>query len=164
MVIAPALQVGVRRNVVVAVNAPLLHVREERRHRIEILRRDRIELVVVALRAAHRRAEPGSTDCADAVRGILREVFLRLRAAFARHHVQAIEAGRDPLLRGGVRQQVARELFHGEHVERLVLIERSDHVISIREDALVLVAVITDRVREPNRVKPGHRHALAEMR
>jgi hypothetical protein len=62
----------------------LLDVREERAHRVEVAHRDRVELVVMALRAADRRAEPGRADGAHPVGEHPRFVILRLCAAFLR--------------------------------------------------------------------------------
>ena len=110
-----------------------------------------------------RRAEPGDRHRPHAVGGVLGQVLLRLGAALAGHHVQAVEAGGDELLGRRVGQQVAGELLDRELVERLVAVERVDDVVAVREDALVLVAVVADRVGEPHQVEPGHGHPLAVM-
>ena len=119
--------------------------------------------MVVALAAAHGRAQPGDGHGPHAVAGVLGQVLAGLCTSLARHHVQAVEAGRHELLGGRVGQQVAGELLDGELVERLVAVERVDHVIAVREDALALVAVVADRVGEPGQVQPGNGHPLAVM-
>ena len=63
-----------------------------------------------------------------------------------------------------MRQQVAGDLLNYKLIERLVVVERVDHVIAIREDVLVLIAVESDGVGETHFVEPGDGHALAEMR
>ena len=164
MVVAPAFQIRVRRVVVVMVNTPLPDVRKERLHRVKILCREGIEFVVMAFAAAHGRTEPGRGNRSYAIRGVLGQVFLRLRAALACHHVQAIEARGDELFGGRVRQQIARNLLPGELVERLVLVERTDDVVTIRKHIHVLVAVIADRVGKPREIEPRHGHPFPQMR
>ena len=97
-----------------------------------------------------------------------RSAAYRLSPAFARHHVQSIKARGDQLfgrrVTAGRRQQIAGQLFERELIERLVSVERIDHVVAIGEDALVLVTVVADRVRKPDDVQPGRRHSFAEVR
>ena len=162
MVIAHALKFGFRGVVVVRVDAPLLHVGEERLQGVEVGRLNRVELMVVALGAAEGAAQPGIGDGSDAFGAVLREVFLHLGAAFAGHHIQAIIAARDELFFGRVRQEVAGELLAREDVERLIRVEGVDDVIAVREDALILVAVVADRVGEAGDIEPPDCHAFAE--
>ena len=159
-----AAQIGVRRVAVVGVDAPLLHVCEEGGERVEVAQGEGVVLVVVALRAAHGAAEEGRADGAHAVGGVFGQVFARLRAALAGHHVEPVEPGGDALFVGGVGQEVAGELFDGEAVEALVGVEGVDDVVAIGEDALVLVAVVADGVGEARDIEPPHGHAFAEMR
>ena len=164
VVVAPAFQIRIRGIIIILVNAPLPDVREERLHRIKILRREGIEFVVVAFATSHRRAEPGRGHRAHAVGRVLGQILLGLRAAFASHHIETIEARGDELFLRRAGQQIAGDLFDGELVEQLIPVERINHVVAVRKDALVLVAVITHRVGEPHHVQPRHRHALAEVR
>ena len=120
--------------------------------------------MVVAFGAPEGRAEPGGGDGADAFGTVLGQVFLGLGTALAGHHVQAVVAGGDLLLLGRAGEEVARQLLAREGVERLVGVERVDHVVAVREDPLVLVAVEADRVREAGDIEPPHRHALAVVR
>jgi hypothetical protein len=117
--------------------------------------------VVVALRAAKRAAKPRGRHAAHPLGAVFREILLRLRTAFAGHHVEPVVAGRDALLDRRVGQEIAGELLGRELIEALVGVEGVDHVIAIREDALVLIAVKTHRVREARDIEPPHRHALA---
>ena len=55
-----------------------LDVGEESREAVEVVRQEGIELVIVALAAAHRGAEPGTRGVADAIGGVLGEIFLGL--------------------------------------------------------------------------------------
>ena len=163
VVIADALEFGFGGVIVVRVDAPLFHVREESLQGIEVGGLDRVELVVMALGAAEGAAQPGVGDGAHAFGAVFRKVFLRLGAAFAGHHVQAVIAARDELFFGRVRQEIARELLAGEDVERLVVIERLDDVVAVGKDALVLVAVEADRIGVAGDIEPPDRHAFTEV-
>ena len=164
VVIADAFEFRLRGVVIVGVDAPLLHVGEEGLQGVKVGGLDRVELMVVALRAAERAAKPSVGDRPHALRTIFGEILLGLGAALAGHHVQAIVAARRQLFFGRVRQEVARELLAGEDVERLVGVERVDDVVAVREDPLVLVAMVADRVGEARDIQPPDRHALAEVR
>src|SRR5207247_3011073 len=63
----------------VGYEACLLDVGEERLHRVEVLREERIELVVVTLRTAQRAAEPDGAQRADAICAVFGEVFPGLK-------------------------------------------------------------------------------------
>ena len=163
-VVVHALEFGLRRVGVVRVDAPLLQVREEGLQRVEVRHLDRVELVVVALGATERRTQPGRRHRPHPFGAVFSEVFLGLRAALARHHVQPVVAGRHLLFDRGVGEQVARELLAREGVERLVRVERVDDVVAVREDALVLVTMVAHGVGEARDIQPPHGHALAEVR
>src|SRR5436190_12031678 len=62
MIVAPALEVRVGSVDVIAVDAPLTYVGEEGGQLVEVPRRDRVELVIVALGAAHGCAHPRRAD------------------------------------------------------------------------------------------------------
>ena len=164
MIVAPALEIRIRCVVVVIVHAPLLHIGEEGLHGVEVARRERIVLVVMALAAAHGRTQPGHSDGANPVRGVLGQVLFRLRPALAGDHIQSVEGGRDAGFRPCAGNQIAGELFARELVEALVLVEGVNDVFAIRKDVDVLVAVISDRVGVTHHVEPRHRHPLAMMR
>ena len=112
--------------------------------------------MIVALAAAQGRPQPGHAHSANTIGRISGQVLFRLSPAFARHHVQSIKARGDQLfgrrVTAGRRQQIAGQLFERELIERLVSVERIDHVVAIGEDALVLVTVVADRVRKPDDV------------
>ena len=163
MIVRKPLQVRVGSVAIVGINAPLLDVGEEGGHPVEVTSLERVELVVVALRAPHGRAEPGDRHGPDPVPRVLGEVLLGLGAPFASHHIQAVESGGHELLGCRVGQEIAGELFDREPVEGHVAVKGVDHVIAIGEAVLILVAVIAHRVGEPDQVEPGHRHPLAIM-
>ena len=164
IIVVESFEIGVRCVVVIGIDAPLLEVGKESLHLIKILRRERIKLVVVALAATHRRAEPGARHGAHPVRGVFGEVFLWLRAAFAGHHVQTIEGRGGLLFDGRIREQVAGELLNRELIKRLVPVEGINDVIAVRKNILVLVAMVTDGVGEPHHIEPRRSHSFAEMR
>jgi hypothetical protein len=111
-------------NALVAVaDRAFLDVGEEGREAVEVLRGEGIELVVVALGAAERRAHPDARGVADAVGGGLRLVLPGLRAALFGREVELVVARRDLRPQRRVRQQVSRELLHREAVEGDVLVE-----------------------------------------
>ena len=96
---------------VAAVQTVLRHVVEEGEELVELLVRDRIELVLVAARAAHRQAHERAGRRLDAVDDVLDLILLGDRPALEVDHVVAVEAGRDLLLEGRVGQQIAGELL-----------------------------------------------------
>ena len=144
--------------------AGLLDVGEERLHRIEILRQERIELVVVAFRAAHRAAQPDGAERAHAVGAVLGEIFLRLETALRRGAVQTIVGRRDAFFERRVRQQVSGDLLACELVERFVVRERAEHVIAIGPGGDRVVSVEAAGIGIPHRVEPVHRALLGITR
>ena len=134
----------------------LLDVGEERLHRVEVLREERIEPVVVAFGASERAAQPHGADRAHAVGAVLREVFLGLKPAFGRRAIQAVVGRRDALFDGRVWQQVAGDLFARELVERPVLQKCLQHVVAVRPGRNRIVAMEPRRVPVTHRVEPVH--------
>ena len=90
----------------------LANVGEEGPEAIKILHREGIVLVVVALAAGHRRAEPGRGRVAHAVGRILGRILLGLGPALLGRLQQAVIARGDLLLAGRAGQQVAGQLLH----------------------------------------------------
>ena len=70
--------------------------------------------MVVAAAALQRQPEHGRAEGVHAVSHVLDPPFLDDRAAFVVEAMDAIERGGEPLIGGGVRQQIARELLDGE--------------------------------------------------
>ena len=90
---------------------------EERVEPEELGLSDRVELVGVALGAAHGGAEPRCACGGHPVDHRVHAVLLVLGAALLVHLGVAVEAGGDPLGPGGARYEVARQLVHRELVE-----------------------------------------------
>ena len=141
-----------------------MDVGEERPEGVEVPLRERVELMVVALGAAGRLAQPRRADRADAVRQHALLVVLGLGPAFLGGQQQAVETRAHLGLDIGVRQQVARHLLQGETVEALVLVEAPDDVIAVGPDIARRVAVVADGVGVPHHVEPALGHALAVVR
>ena len=118
-------------------------------------------LVVVALRAVQRRAEPRRRRRAGAVEQAVPARFLRVDAAFVVRHRVAVESGRDPVRVGGAVHEVAGELQDREAVERHVAVERVDHPVAVLPDLARLVEVEAAGVAVAREVEPRRRPALA---
>ena len=87
---------------------------------VEIFLRDRVVFVIVAAGAAHGQAHPNNGGGLRAIGDVFDAVFLGDDAAFAVGAVVAVEAGGNDLIAGGIRQQIAGQLFDGELVVRHV--------------------------------------------
>ncbi len=136
----------------------------EERHQPEVvLLAERVVLVVVALRARDRAAEPGGGRRADPIHQHFVQRLGRVDAPFLVGHRIAMESGGDPLRACRAGQHVARNLFHREALERHVGVERLDHPVPIRPhrpQAVRFVAVAVGVARE---VEPEARPAFAEV-
>ncbi len=147
-----------------AVEAFLGHAVEEREELVELLLRDRIELVRVAPRTAHGQAHERVGRGLDAIDDVFDLVLRRNGAALEVHHVIPVEPGGDLLRVGGVWQQIARDLVDGELVEREIPVERVDHPVAPVPHLAQAVDVIPVGVGVARSVEPGHGHALAVVR
>ena len=114
-----------RRRVAVLDRPALLgDVVEEGEEPVELVLRDRVELVAVAAGAGQRQAQPDGRGRVDAVDDVLDGVLLGDDAPFAVAAMVAVEAGRDLLVERRAGQQVAGELLDRELVERQVAVDR----------------------------------------
>ena len=100
-----------------APTAVFLDVGEEGGEAVELPGGEGVELVVVALAAAHVVPEPDGGDVADAVGRVFGHVLLGLGAALLGRHGEPVVARGDLLLGGRVGQEVAGQLLDGEAVE-----------------------------------------------
>ncbi len=131
---------------------------------IKVLLRERVIFMIVATRAAERYAEPGCGGRLNAIHNVFVLVLFRDCAALEVDHVVAIEAGCDDLGLGGVRQHIARNLFHRELVIGHVTVKCTDHPIAPRPHLSRAVDVISVRVGIAGEIEPLHRHPLTVMR
>ena len=144
----------------VLVHGRLRRVPEERRHAVEVLRADRIELVVVAPCATHGQPQPDLRGGLDAVRRVDRQVLLGDGAALVGAHPRADVAGGDALVLRRPRKQVPGNLLLSEPVEGLVGVEGVDHPVAVGPDrarAILLEPVGIGIARE---IEPAARPSL----
>ena len=142
----------------------LLDVGEEGAERVEIAGLERVELVVVALRAAGCLAEPGGTDRANAVGEHPRLVVLGLGAPLLGREQEPVEPRANAGLLIRIGHEVPGHLMDRELVKGLVVVEAPDHPVAVGPDISRGVAVVADRVGEPDSVEPADRHLLAIVR
>ena len=143
--------------------AGLRGVVEEGGQLVKLALRERIELVVVADRAAGRQAQPDLRGGFGAVAVVEHEIFFVDRAAFAGGDVAAIEARGDLLIERAIRQQVAGQLLDRELIERHVAVEGVDDPIAIGPDLAVVVDVDAVRVAVAGHVEPVAAAMLAPL-
>ena len=155
--VAPIEQVAVDR----------LGARQDARQGVVVAGGDRVELVVVAPGAADRQPEEG---LADRVELLVDHVDQQLLLVGRADHLgpDDEEPGRHdvvvPLLLGAEGEQVAGELLGEEPVERLVGVERGDHVVAIAPGVVVgEVLVRAVGVGVTRDVEPVTAPALAEF-
>ena len=141
--------------------AVVLGVREEGEQPVVVLLREGIVLVVVALRAGERRAEPDGGGRVRAIDENFVQRFLGIDAALFVGHRVAMEPARDFLIDGGVRQHVARDLLDRESIERQVAIEGVDDPVAVLPDRAAVVLFVSVRVGVPRQVQPGPRPPFA---
>ena len=141
-------------------NQGLLHIGEKGTERIEIPRREGIEFVIVALRAAGRLPEPRRADRAHAVGHHARLVIFRLRPTLFGREQQPVKSRADTRLHTRIGQQIAGNLLERKTVKAFVRIETLDHPVAIRPNIARVVAVIADGVGKPHEIEPAHGHAL----
>ncbi len=92
---------------------------------------DRVELVIMALRATDRQAEERRSRRVNPVDDRLDAELFGIDSAFLIDLGGAMEAGGNLLFERGVGQQVACELLNHKLVKRQIAIERVDHPITI---------------------------------
>ena len=120
--------------------------------------------MVVALGATNGLAQPHGAYGAHAISQHPGFIVLGLRPAFFGGEEQPVEGGGNFLLACAGRQQVARQLFARELIERFVPIESFDHVVAIGPDVARIIGMITDGVSEAHHVEPANCHALTKLR
>ena len=124
---------------------------------------DGIELVGVTLRATGRQAEPGRARGGDAIHAGEEAELQRIDAALFVQHGVAMKARGDELILGGLRQQIARELFNGEFIEGQVGVQGTDDPVAIRPDGSVAILLVAVAVGVAREVEPLARPAFTVM-
>lgn len=152
---------------------------KKRLERIVILLRDRLELVVMTLRALDRQAEQAGAD--DLHRGFERVIavgadLVRVAVALARailavaKEVSGFEQFDDPQRRGLTRlpagQFIAGQLLANELIERFVVVQRADDIVAIAvgERTVAVGVEVAVRVGIARGIEPVLAPALAVAR
>ncbi len=144
--------------------APLGDVVEVRHDLVELLLRDRVELVVVAARAAQGQAHPHRAGGRHAVDAVLGEELVDDDAPLAVQAVVAVERGGDALLQGRAGEHVAGELLDREPVERHVGVVGVDDPVAPAPHRPLAVGLVAVGVGVAGGVEPLDGHALAVAR
>ena len=142
--------------------------RENPRHRVIIPLRDRVELVVMAPRTAHRLPEHGLPNRIELlVNHVEPQLLLVLLLVVRRPQRQKSRRRQQTptLLRRRGLQQIARDLLPQKPVKRHAAIERPDHIIPIPPRILIQQRPPSARrLREPRHVQPVPPPMLAKLR
>ena len=146
------------------VQAGFVYVVEESEEPVVVALPDRVVLVVVTTGALDSQTQEGGTHRLDPIRHVFGAKFLLDAPALVRLAVQAVKCGRQPLLVGGARDQVAGKLPGDEPVVGQVLVEGADNPISPRRHVAVHVRLISVCVGVAGKIQPVAGHALAVMR
>ena len=144
--------------------ALVVSVGEERQHPEVVFLAERIVLVVVALRAGQRRAEPDGRGRVHAIDEDFVQRFLRIDAAFLVGHRIAVKPGGDFLVDGRIGQHVASDLLDRELVERQIAVERVNHPVAVFPDAATIVLLVAVGVGVAREIEPRPRPAFAVVR
>ena len=123
-----------------------------------------IVLVVVALRARQRRAQPHRRGGVDAIDEDFVARLVRIDATLFVGHRVAVEAARDLLLSGGIGKHVAGDLLDGERVERHVAVQRVDDPVAVLPHRAAVVFFVAVGVRIAREVEPRARPSFAVVR
>ena len=137
------------------------NVVEEGEEAIVVALRNWIELVVVAVRAFERQAEPCHPESADAVGHILNAVLLFDDPAFGVDHVVPAKAGSDALVESGLGQQIAGQLLGDETVVGEVPVEGFNHPVTPAPHVAFGVVVKAMGIGVAGHVQPVDCHPLA---
>ena len=120
--------------------------------------------MVMAPRAPERQPEKHRAGRLHAVDDILNGILLRHNAVFRVAPVIPVEARRQPLLEGRIRQHIPGQLFQHEPVKRLVPIEAVDDVIPPPPHHPLPVVLIAVGIGIARRIEPPRGHPLAKTR
>lgn len=124
---------------------------------------DRIKFVVVALGAGDGEAQPVGGGGIDAVEESDVTLLLGDGTTFAVEEMVAIKGGRDALLGGGRREQVAGELFDRKLIEGLIRVEGFNYPVAPNPLEGVAVLLIAVGISVAGGIEPRQRHAFAIM-
>jgi hypothetical protein len=134
---------------------------EEGEEAVVIALGDGIELVVVAMSAAKREAEPRDADRIDAIGDVLDAIFLFDDAAFGIDDVIAKETGGNALVERGIGEQVPGDLLGDELVVGEIAVEALDHPVAPAPHRAGRIVIESMSVGVAGHVEPIEGHALA---
>ncbi len=137
---------------------------EERDQPEELALRDRVVLVVVALRTLQRRTEPHGRGRRRAVEQPFPARFVGVDAALVVAHRVAVEAGRQHSLVAAIGQQVAGQLQQREAIERQVAVVGIDDPVAPLPHRARRIEVEAVGVGVAREVEPRQRPAFAVVR
>ena len=139
-------------------------VGEEGHHPVVVPLAERVVLVIVALRACERGAQPHRGCRIHAIDEQLVPGLVRIDAAFLVRHRIAMKAARNQLVARRTGQHVARDLIDREAVERHVAVERVNHPVAVLPHDARSIFLEALGVGVARGVEPGPRPSLAIMR
>ena len=146
---------------IVRPKASLVDVVEKGKKPVEVLLRDRVELVIVAARTGEREPEKHSAYRLNAVGHVFDDPFVRNRAGLGVDTVVAVEAGGHLREKVSVWNQVARHLLGDESVERHVIVERLDQPIAPHPHVAQSVVLVAVGIRVARCLHPAYCHVLS---
>ena len=138
----------------------LVDAAEHRGKRIEVARRDRVVLVVVAARAFEREPQERGPQGRHTICDPLLPKLLGNRAALFGHAMQSPKRSRDAIVDRRVFAKVACCDAFDELVVRHVAAQRAQQPIAPRPRAHLAVGLVAVGVRVARKVKPRRRHVL----
>ena len=142
----------------------LIEIVEQGEQLIKLALTDRVILVIVTAGTAQCEAHPDRAHCLHTIDDVLSAPFLIESPALGVDAMVTIEPGRKHLALGGVRQQVASKLLHGELIVRHVVVERLNHPVAPRPLAVFEIVVVAVTVPVPRAVEPPDGHPFAKTR
>ena len=146
------------------IDARLVGIVEKSEQPVVLHLRNRIVLVIVALRATKRQPKHHLAGGGDAVVDRIDPELLTIDTALGVDLRIAVKPGGDPLGKRGFREHVTCKLLDHEPVEWQVAIERLDHPVAIRPYRSGGVVAVAVRVGVPGGVQPMASPTFAVMR
>ena len=134
--------------------AEVRHIVKDREQLVILPLTDRVVLVIVTLGALQRQPKPGSAGRLKPIHDALDPKLLLARVVALGLHRVAMKRAGHPLPRGRVRYQITGELIDRKTIERHVVIQRSNHPVTIRPDVARPVRRIARRVGKAREIKP----------
>src|SRR5262249_52562012 len=136
---------------------------EKRGQAVVIALGNGIKLMIVAATAFERQAQDSRTESLNAVGDVFSPPLFLNAAALVSLPVETIKRSSQPLLTGGMLQQIAGELLGEKTIVRQVVVEGVHDPTPIRPGGAQLIALVTIAVSVTYSVQPRHGQPLPEM-